>query len=605
MNSTGEKDRMSPIPMEPRPDAVEATTAPASGEAKDTSPVTIDSCVLALVGRGGDGVVLLGDLLLQMAAEQGIFGVMVQSYGPQIRGGESAAVVRLSRTEIQYEGEDTDLLVCFRMADIERFNRSVHLHPNSMVILEESDQGDLPPSLEVLERPVYRYPFSRFEDGLEVAGEPKNMKALALVTKLLGWDPEFGRGTLRKRFGHRPELLAKDLAAYDSAINASGLPSCPKLHATGLKLHVETGNEAIARGAMDSGLSFFAGYPITPSSEVMETLIDEFPARGGRVVQAEDEIAALGMVIGASFGGSMAMTATSGPGLSLMTEMMGLSSMAEMPAVIVDCQRAGPATGMPSRTEQSDLYHAVYGGHGDFPRAVLGVLDVVHARDVMQKAFQISENYQLPVIVLSDAYIAQRRQIRELLQRQTERHYRKKWTPDEGPARFNLTGTGGVNAFRIPGTPGGEYLTSGIEHTPEGTPSADTDMHQQMNAKRFRKLEGIAADTRNWYRSFGPPDATRGIIAWGSHYGLLREWVATRDDYRVFMPVALHPFPIEAFETWEKGLRSAVTIELSYQAQFYKYLSSLTDTRKIKPIARSGGWPLKMRELNRLLEEQS
>src|SRR5512144_3159902 len=125
----------------------------------------------------------------------------------------------------------------------------------------------------------------------------------------------------------------------------------------------------------------------------METLIPALPKVGGTVVQAEDEIAALGMVLGASFGGTPAMTATSGPGLSLMTEMMGLASMAEIPAVIVDCQRGGPATGMPSRTEQADVNHAIYGGHGDFPRVVFGVYDAVHAYDVMFRAFQVAERW--------------------------------------------------------------------------------------------------------------------------------------------------------------------------------------------------------------------
>jgi 2-oxoglutarate ferredoxin oxidoreductase subunit alpha len=205
---------------------------------------------------------------------------------------------------------------------------------------------------------------------------------------------------MRKRFAKYPKSIEANLAAFDRAYACPDLPTLPPLTAEAAPHFIETGNEAVARGAIEAGLRFFAGYPITPSSEIMETLIRELPA--------EDEIAAMGMVIGASFGGVPSMTATSGPGLSLMTEMMGLSSMAEIPVVIVDCQRAGPATGMPSRTEQSDLYHAIYAGHGDFPRAVLGVFDVVHARDVMHKAFFLSETYQMPVLVLSDAYIAQR-----------------------------------------------------------------------------------------------------------------------------------------------------------------------------------------------------
>jgi len=569
------------------------------------APAIADSRVLALVGSGGDGVAVLGDLILQMAAQQGLYGVMVQSYGPQIRGGESAVVLRLSRHEVQYEGDEADLLLCFRAADLKRFLGAVRLHAGSVVVLESLDPGPLPDWLGRDVGDAFRHPFARMESGAEVPGEPKNMKALALIVRLLGWPAELARAALGRRFGHRPARLAENLAAFDHALTAEGLPELPPLAGHGRALHVETGNEAIARGAMDAGLGFFAGYPITPSSEVMETLIEEFPDRGGHVVQAEDEIAALGMVLGASFGGVPAMTATSGPGLSLMTEMLGLSSMAELPAVVVDCQRAGPATGMPSRTEQSDLYHAVYGGHGDFPRAVLGVFDVVHARAVMKKALHLSETYQLPVLVLSDAYIAQRRQILEPPAENGPPTLRRHWTPDDGPARFDLAGEKGINAFRVPGTAGGTYPAAGIEHTPEGLPTADTTMHQRMNTKRFAKLEALAVETAGWYRTLGRDEAPHGIVAWGSQFGLLREWVAAHPDWRVFLPEILHPFPLAAFESWRRGLARAAVVELSFQGQFHRHLAGLTDVRGLERLGRSGGVPITLRELAQLLEVRS
>ncbi|MFI5370492.1 MAG: 2-oxoacid:acceptor oxidoreductase family protein, partial [Candidatus Eisenbacteria bacterium] len=548
---------------------------------------------------------VLGDIILQMAAQQGLYGVMVQSYGPQIRGGESAVVMRVSRDEVQFEGDEADLLLCFRAADLKRFLGAVRLHAGSVMVLESLDEGPLPEWLGRDGADAFRYPFARMEAGAEVAGEPKNMKALALIVRLLGWSPELARETLGRRFGHRPARLAENLVAFDHALATEGVPTLPALTGHGRPLHVETGNEAIARGAMDAGLGFFAGYPITPSSEIMETLIEEFPGRGGRVVQAEDEIAALGMVLGASFGGVPAMTATSGPGLSLMTEMLGLASMAELPAVIVDCQRAGPATGMPSRTEQSDLFHAIYGGHGDFPRAVLGVFDVVHARAAMAKALHLSETYQMPVLVLSDAYIAQRRQILEPPGDPGPRPYRRRWTPDDGPARFDLSGEKGVNAFRVPGTPGGSYPAAGIEHTPEGLPTADTTMHHRMNTKRFAKLDALAVETAGWCRTFGRADASFGLVAWGSQYGLLREWVSAHPEWRVFLPEILHPFPLAAFEMWRKGLERAAVLELSFQGQFHHHLSGLTDVHDFARLGRSGGVPITLRELARLLENHS
>lgn len=559
------------------------------------------SLTLAIAGSGGDGVALLGDLLLHMAARRGLYGVLVQSYGPQIRGGESAVVLRLSEEEVSYEGDHTDLLLCFRTADLRRFRGSVKLHDDSVVVLESTDTGSLPEWMGRSKREPVRFPFATFEDGVEVAGEPKNMMGLALLTHALGWTEGLAERALRARFSHKPQIADRNLVTFRRVFADSAMPPLLKLEGHGVPLAVETGNEAIARGAIAAGLKFFAGYPITPSSEVMETLLDDLPAVGGRVIQAEDEMAALGMVLGASFGGVPSMTATSGPGLSLMTEMLGLASMAELPAVVVDCQRAGPATGMPSRTEQSDLFHAVYGGHGDFPRAVLGCFDVVHARDVMHRAFELAEQYQLPVLVLSDAYIAQRRQIRDATVDRAIPARRWRWTPEDGPSRFKLSGEPVVTPFRVPGTPGGTYLAAGIEHDEDGRPTADAGMHQRMNERRFRKLDAIALDTAEWVRTLGEPGATRGIVAWGSTYGMLREWVLAHPEYRVFCPEILHPFPLAAFTRWRQGLTETSVVELSFQGQFHRYLAGLTNLEGVRSIARSGGLPMSLDELSQRL----
>jgi 2-oxoglutarate ferredoxin oxidoreductase subunit alpha len=583
----------------------DTTVTPAPAPAGQVEARSTESLVLAIVGSGGDGVAVLGDLVLRIAAQCGLYGMLVQSYGPQIRGGESAVVLRIGREEIHYEGDETDLLLCFRLADLRRFQGSIRLHPGSIVMLEAVDTTEPPEWLGRSELKPFRFGFATIENGQEVPGEPKNMKGLALLCRALGWSPSLARQAVQKRFESRPTALARNLVTFERAWAAPDVPALPALHGHGVPLQVETGNEAVARGAIAAGCRFFAGYPITPSSEIMETLIEELPAAGGRVVQAEDEIAALGMVIGASFGGVPAMTATSGPGLSLMTEMLGLSSMAEIPTVVVDCQRVGPATGIPSRTEQSDLFHAVYGGHGDFPRAVLGVFDTVHARDVMFKAFHLAESYQLPVLVLSDAYVAQRRQIRDPETDRAERPRRRAWAPGDTASRFDLTGEHGVGAFRVPGTEGGTYMAAGIEHTPEGSPTSDTGMHHAMNAKRFRKLDGIAAESAGWHRTLGLADAPLGIVAWGSMYGILIEWVREHPEFRVFLPEILHPFPLAAFAQWRSGLGRTWTLELSFQGQFHRYLGSLTNMNGVLSAARSGGLPLSTSELSRLLTEAS
>jgi 2-oxoglutarate/2-oxoacid ferredoxin oxidoreductase subunit alpha len=566
---------------------------------------TADSVVLALVGSGGDGVVLLGNLVLEMAVRQGLYGIMIQSYGPQIRGGESAAIIRLAHHEINYEGDTTDLLLCFRTGDLKRFGAQVRLHPGTRLILEAADNSEPPAWLAGAIPGAYRFPFATREGDVEVEGEPKNMLGLGLICRAMNWPYELISELMKERFGHRPEWMEKNMRGLDRGYHAEGVPALPPLSGkpTGKRLRIESGNEAIARGAIAAGVRFFAGYPITPSSEIMETLIDELPEAGGRVVQAEDEIASLGMVVGASFGGVPAMTATSGPGLSLMTEMMGLSAIADIPAIVVDCQRAGPATGMPSRTEQADLNHAVFGGHGDFPRAVLGVFGTVHARDVMFKAVHLSEKYQMPVVVLSDAYIAQRRSIHEDWTPPPKPQLRTVWREGDSMARFSLDRGCAVTPFHVPGTPGGEYLTAGLEHTAAGFPSADTGVHQQMSERRFSKMDDIARETAGWFQTMGDPKATRGIITWGSQWGMLRKLIRVHPEYRVFLPEILNPFPLEAFAEWRRGLTWTAVVELSYSGQFHRFLSGLTDMTGVHRVARAGGIPLSLIELDRLIAE--
>ncbi len=277
--------------METRTEAMPASSATAT---------PLRSLVIAIAGSGGDGVALIGDLLLKMAAHQGLYGILVQSYGPQIRGGESAVVLRIGDREICYEGEDTDVLVCFRASDLKRFKGSLHLHDDSQLILEEKDPGALPDWLGTTKKPAFRHPFATWDGDVEVAGEPKNMMALALVCRALGWPESLAQQALAERFSHKPALVERNMPTFRKAYEAPNVPQLLQLKGHGVPLVVETGNEAVARGAMSAGLEFFAGYPITPSSEVMETLIDELPAVGGRIIQAEDEISALGMVAGVS-----------------------------------------------------------------------------------------------------------------------------------------------------------------------------------------------------------------------------------------------------------------------------------------------------------------
>lgn len=568
---------------------------------------------LALIGSGGDGVMATASMLIRTAARLGLYGMMTQSYGPQIRGGESAAHVTIGREPVAVVGRTKDLVVCFRFADVARFVRELDVTPHTAV-LHGQETAAMPELLQAAGGPKLAIDFGAI---LERAGLPeltKNVLLFGVLLRALDWKLETGHACVQEVFGHKSSgVISTNLRALELGyreLDAVQLPwRAPQPTDMRVTREVLSGNEACARAAVAAGCRFYAGYPITPSSEILEEMTDLLPAVGGQLVQAEDEMAALGMVIGASYGGVPAMTATSGPGLSLMSELLGLSSMAEIPLVIVNCQRAGPSTGIPSQTEQSDLWHAVYGGHGDFPRVVLAPTDVPHCFPTMFRAFHCAETYQLPVLVLSDASIAQRSEIIDPVATDSlPRGARTIAQPAPGETflRFNLQSlesADGVSACAIPGTPGGMHSIAGIEHTERGTPSSDGALHQTMSRKRFAKLASVAKASAGWYSTYGRASAPHAVIAWGSSASVVRKYLATHADIALFVPEILHPFPVDALRAFLRGRERVSVLEMNYQGQLHHHLRGLgvIDDRA-RHVGRAGGLPFQLREVEEWLQ---
>lgn len=541
---------------------------------------------MALIGSGGDGVMSAATLLMQSAADQGLYGMMTQSYGPQIRGGESAAYLNISDQPVYTENLGKDVVVCFRFSDTTRFKSEMTLSRHSLLIHEAADENPVPEWLNQNGVTIAPIPFLELLEKAALPELSKNIMLFGCMCRMLGWDIETAQKYVVMKFSHKSEEVieanVKALHIGYENVSKVKLPFACQFSARATALRAITGNEACASAAIDAGCRFFAGYPITPSSEILENMIELLPKVGGKMVQAEDEIASVGMLVGASYGGIPSMTATSGPGLSLMTEIIGLASKTEIPIVIVDCQRAGPATGMPSRTEQSDLFHAVYGGHGDFPRVVLAPTDVENCWETMFRAFYIGEKYQLPVIVLSDAYIAQRAEIIKLPDvrpfPQTKRITPPVELP-EGYKRFECCADGlpeGVSAMALPGMAGGEHYIAGIEQNISGVPSSLRIDHAWMNHKRFSKMKGISDETREWYSISGDPSAKTGLICWGSTTGVCREYVQTHQDAKVFVPHIIHPFPTDAFNEFVRSVDHLYFVELNFQGQLYHHVKTQT-----------------------------
>ncbi len=356
--------------------------------------------VFGMAGSGGDGIVSAGDSLLQAAAAEGYHGVMTKSFGSQIRGGESSCRVRISTTPVLNPGGNLDVAVALNWDDFLKFGAELPVSGTTVVIYEAATNipEDQIPLVGVTPLQVIAVPIAAMAKETAGTERAKNTVVLGLIA---GW---FGIGAvavmkgIRKKLAKKgEELVEANQRAFDAGrafAMAHPLKASMNIVASETKGNVKLitdGNDMSAAAAIFAGCQFFGGYPITPSTEVMQFFTDQVWKYGGSVLQAEDEIAGIGAAVGASFAGKKAMTATSGPGLSLKSEMMGLASIAELPLVIIDVQRGGPSTGLPTKTEQSDLFAAAFSAHGDVIRPVLAPTSVADTFRIVIEAFNIAE----------------------------------------------------------------------------------------------------------------------------------------------------------------------------------------------------------------------
>ena len=553
--------------------------------------MAIQNISIGIVGSGGDGVMSAGELIVNAVAREGLNGVMLRSVGPQIRGGESSCKIRIGSHKVSAPADALDVLVALNWKDYTRFGSELVLKPGRTIIEEgEKDDSDIErPLIGPAPDHVLRVPFTRLSKEATGGTRSRNLVAIGALSCLCNLPREATAKSIDKMFSSKgQEMVDTNVKAFDLGWDYAeeNFEEISEVTLPSLDYHgdrvVMTGNDAIAYASVLAGCNFFAGYPITPSSEVMEFLSLHLPRFGGTVLQTEDEIAAIGAVLGASLAGAKAMTATSGPGLSLMTEMLGLAAIAEVPCVIVDVQRVGPSTGIPTKSEQSDLYHAVFGGHGDFPRVVMAPADINDCFDVIREAFYVSEKYQIPVIILSDGFIGQRKSSIPPADTSKVRSYERiKPDPqsDKVYHRYELTESG-VSPMAIPGMEKVLYRSAGIEHDESGNPTSDFDLHTKMSEKRFKKLDGIRKDV-HFMRRYGPEKAKVGIVGWGSTKDGIREAVEmlNHKGYEVagLVPQVLFPLDTKQVQEFFDSVEKSIIIELSFAKQFYNVVKVQMD----------------------------
>ncbi len=549
--------------------------------------------VIRIAGEGGEGIISTGDFISAACARAGLEVYTFKTFPAEIRGGYAMYQVRTSAEPLYNQGDTFDVMCAFNGEAWE--NNRQELKPGDAFVYDcPSDfEPDIPEG-------VHAYPIPMTKMAKQMGSKKaKNMVAMGALSQLFNIDEETLIRVLTDKFTKKGEkILNANLDAFEQG----------KQHAAALQkadqwrvqdplepkdVIVISGNDAVGLGALLGGLEFFSAYPITPATEVAKYVATHLPKKGGTLIQAEDEIASIAQVMGASYAGKRSMTATSGPGLSLMSEMLGMSSMSEMPAVVVNVQRGGPSTGLPTKHEQSDLFLAIHGTHGDAQRIVLSVENVEDCISMTVDALNLADQYQTPVILLSDGSLAFSTQTVKYPDPDSfEIIKRKLWDGKGEYKRYELTDDL-ISPMATPGTPDAIHISTGLEHDENGAPDVSSAGHVRMLDKRFGKIEPLRVEYET-VEIDGDDDADVGVIAWGSTIGAIREAVARLREQGVkvagFYPKLLWPMPVEQYEAFAKKCKKIVVAEVNYQGQLAHFVRSETS---IDPISYTicGGMP--------------
>lgn len=590
--------------------AVAEVPASAGGPSKFTK---INEAVIRIAGNSQDGIQAIGGFLARLAgrSEQEVMTFM--TIPSTISGGPSIFQVRIGSGEVLSAGDEADMLLAFYQHSYED-----HIHSLKLggVVLYDSDH--VTPKAEWAER--YRHV------GVAISGKTveaiggtgrdkgKNIFALGLLARIYDLDVPKLKKLIDERFGGKDSaILQNAITCFESGYNhqlQDLLKPYQFQHAEIRGGHqvVMNGNEALAYGLIAAGVRFGAGYPITPWSDIMELLRRELPKYGGTFVQCEDEIASISMAIGGSYGGRVAVTGSSGPGISLKTEALGWAIMAEMPLIVVDVQRGGPSTGMPTNIEQSDLNIACYGGHGDSPRVVIAPSGVEDCFYTAIEAVNIARKYSTPVIILTDQGIATRI---EAFVEPDLKNICQDLTPDLSPVAdhkpYDLKAADGVTRHLPPGTriASGKYpVVTGLEHDELGHPTGSPKLHMAMTAKRRNKLKKLAAELPV-PQTYGPNEGQVLLIGWGSTHGPMREAVdrfrGLGDAVSCVSLKYVHPLP-NGLDEIIKGFRHVFVVELNDEGfygygQFGAILRARYCDPKIRGITKVDGLTWKVKEI--------
>jgi len=574
------------------------------------TPKPLSDLNVMVCGQGGDGSVTLVSLLGDLLRARGFHLFEARDVGSRVKGGSAAACLRASLERRAGLGDRFDLLVAFDGEAVARGGPLLAEH--GIVVYDGSDghpdRTRLPARATVLEVPFGRLAVRDLRRDLF-----KNGTAFGVVARLVGASDEEAEAALRRQLRRlQPRVVDANVEAlrqgfdYAAALGVANGNAPWTLAAGPPRTRVLiTGNQAVAFGFLAAGGRFFAGYPITPATEILEWLSKRLPAFGGLAVQAEDELSAINMALGAAMTGTRAMTASSGPGIALMQESISHLGSAEIGLVVVDCQRAGPSTGMPTKPEQSDLDMLAHGASGDFPRIVLVPSDPRDAFELTVLATNLAERYQGPVYVALDQAVAQDSVTVDRFDLEAVTVERGKLLDEAGLheldeyARYRVTDDG-LSPWVPLGLPGGQHLVTGNEHDEWGLVSAAPANRVQQVEKRARKLETVRPDLPR-ATQLGDPAGRIGLIGFGMETGAMGEaaehLAATGMTVKQLRPRTLWPV-LEDVHEFVASCERTYVVEHNATAQYAHLLASEgIPLDRLVSILRYDGVPFRPQEL--------
>src|SRR5438309_6190284 len=538
-------------------------------------------------GAAGQGVATPGNILAKLFARRGLHINAYNAYQSIIRGGHTFLTIRTSEEPVRCMGDGLDMLIPLNQDTMDR--HLSRMRPGSSVLFDfdRVKPGSAPEGVQLCPLPLG-----------ELARNILyyNTAAVAAVLRLVGVELKPFEEMLAQQFERKGDaVVAENVTAARAGYDYAGAhfkPYAFSLPNTGKRLAVATGNESLAMGGVAAGVKFYCAYPMSPSTGVLMWMARHARELGIMVRQVEDELGVINMAIGAAHTGCRAMCATSGGGFALMTEALGAAAMMEVPVVCINVQRAGPATGVPTKTEQGDLWQVLGAGQGVYPRIIVAPTTIADCFNTVPELFNLVDRFQCPGIILSDLLISEGRSSIDpdalnfdvpIDRGQTIGLNGHTPDPLDGYKRYDITDSG-VSPRAIPGTPGYVHVVASDEHDPEGGLISDefTNPHkrQAMHEKRMRKMDGVLPLIPP-PTVFGSDIADVTLIGWGSTEGVIREAIeklaeeehVVANNLQIKWLVPLHADAI--MDVLSRSKRTII-VENNYSGQFARYLRSET-----------------------------